>query len=48
MEHNNIFSPRMKKSSDQKEFKELRRLLSSKGIISEKVIHTIWSILRKM
>jgi len=48
MSYNEFFSPEMKKLHEQKELNELRRILNLKGIISERVILTIWRILIKM
>ena len=48
MSYYSIFSPEMERSREQKELKELRRLLSLKGIISEYAIQRTWYFLRKM
>ncbi|MHA2244751.1 MAG: helix-turn-helix domain-containing protein [Candidatus Hodarchaeales archaeon] len=48
MSYNDVFPVKMERSREQKEQNELRRVLSLKGIVSEKSIHNIWRILRKM
>lgn len=45
---NNIFQPKIEKLREQKELKDLRRLLSLKGNNSEGVISATWTFLKKM
>ncbi len=48
MTYNSIFSSKVNESQEVQNQKELRRLLSLKGIKSENIVKTTWYLLKKM
>lgn len=48
MSYNGIMAPEIDRLHEQKELKKLRRLLSLRGDISERVVMATWSFLKKM
>ncbi|MFX1283944.1 MAG: hypothetical protein ACFFB5_09825 [Promethearchaeota archaeon] len=48
MSYNGIIAPEMGRLSEEKELKELRKLLRLRGNISERVVMATWSFLKRM